>query len=86
MVCPLNERDDEYYLGYLPDYLDELIDDLAIPHLGRYGVKPSAVSSLAGEAGIKNNPVNLYSHEMEQILASRLGQRDRPDTSRLFPA
>ncbi len=56
----------------LADGLDELIDDLQMPRLGKFGVKASHISSLAGETGVKNNPVDLDCNDLEKILESRL--------------
>ena len=72
LISARDGMNDDYYLRSLTDSIDKLIDDLALPRLGEFGVKPGDIHSLAGETGIKNNPANLDRQELEQILLSRL--------------
>ncbi len=72
LISARDGMNDDYYLRSLTDSIDKLIDDLALPRLGKFGVKPGDIHSLAGETGIKNNPANLERQELEQILLSRL--------------
>ena len=68
LISSRDGRDDDYYLRILTDSIDEL----ALPRLGKFGVKAADIPVLAGETGLKNNPVNLDNQELEKILLSRL--------------
>ncbi len=72
LLSPEKDKSDNFYLTLLIDLLDELIDDLHIPRLGKYGIKAAEISAIALETGIKNNPVNLDKDDLQQILKSRL--------------
>ena len=72
LISSRDDRDDDYFLRSLTDSIDKLIDDLALPRLGKFGVKRGDIPALAGETGLKNNPANLDRQELEQILLSRL--------------
>lgn len=72
LFCAGTKRSDEYYLSCLTEGLDSLIEELAIPKLGIFGVKESDAEAIAEDTGIKNNPVALSSDELSAILISRL--------------
>ena len=63
---------DDYYLRSLTDSIVKLFDDLALPRLGKCGINPGDIHSLAGETVIKNNPANLDRQKLEQIILSLL--------------
>ncbi len=72
LVSVDKDKNDEYYLDFLTDLLDEIVDDLKIPRLGQYGLEAVAIPAVAMKTGIKNNPVNLDQNDLEQILNLRL--------------
>lgn len=72
LACSEKGKDDRYYLDFLSDFLDNLIDRLNIPRLNRFGVRGGEAAALASETGIKNNPVSLDREELERILVSRI--------------
>jgi alcohol dehydrogenase class IV len=54
------------------DWVHRLIDELQIPRLGNYGIKPEHVAELAGKAAqassMKANPVTLTPEELAETL------------------
>ncbi len=72
LMCVDKGKSRDYYLDYLADELERLIEKLEMPRLGSYGINPSDVPALASETGIKNNPVKLDRDDLEAILLSRL--------------
>jgi alcohol dehydrogenase class IV len=58
------------------DWVRRLIDELQIPRLGNYGIKPEHVGELAGKAAqassMKANPVTLTPEELAETLRQAL--------------
>ena len=56
----------------LIERIDGWIETLAIPRLGRYGIRASDLDTIARNAGNKNNPVALSPEEIKDLVSMRL--------------
>jgi alcohol dehydrogenase class IV len=65
------EQDDFYIDGFI-DYLRKLSDELNLPHLSQYGIKEEDIEPICRITELKNNPVNLNTEDLMEILRSRL--------------
>jgi alcohol dehydrogenase class IV len=66
------EEDTESCCDLLIRKIDEWIETLAIPRLGKYGIRASDLDRIARSAGNKNNPVALTQEEIRGLLSMRL--------------
>jgi alcohol dehydrogenase class IV len=65
-------RENEWYLKFTADYLDELTTRLEIPRLGRYGVSAGDLAKIASVTDHKANPVHFEREELVEMLKERL--------------
>lgn len=65
-------RENEWYLNFVADYLDELTDRLDIPKLGRYGATETDLERIAAATDHKYNPVLFEKGQLVEMLRERL--------------
>jgi alcohol dehydrogenase class IV len=65
-------KPDVYYIDGFVEYLRKLSDDLKLPHLGQYGIKDEDLEPICRITELKNNPVNLDTDDLIEILRERL--------------
>ena len=68
----IENRENEWYLKFVADYLDELTDRLEIPRLGKYGVSLSDLEIIASATDHKSNPVRFEKGQLVDMLKERL--------------
>jgi alcohol dehydrogenase class IV len=68
----IETRENEWYLRYVADYLDELTTRLEIPRLGKYGVTSSDLEKIAAATDHKSNPVRFEKGQLVEMLKERL--------------
>lgn len=68
----IETRDNEWYLKFVADYLDELTARLEIPRLGKYGVSGSDLEKIASATDHKSNPVRFEKRQLIDMLRERL--------------
>lgn len=66
-----SNKDDNWYLNFLVQHLNELIDELNIQKLGTYQVTSNDLLAISKLTKIKNNPVTLTQEEILEIITSR---------------
>jgi alcohol dehydrogenase class IV len=65
-------RENEWYLKYVADYLDELTARLEIPRLGVYGTTSSDLEKIAAVTDHKSNPVRFEKGQLVEMLKERM--------------
>ena len=65
-------RENEWYLKFVADYLDELTMRLEIPRLGFYGVTTADLEKIASATDHKSNPVRFEKEQLIEMLGERL--------------
>jgi alcohol dehydrogenase class IV len=68
----IEARENEWYLKFVADYLDELTARLKIPGLGNYGVTSADLERIAAKTDHKSNPVHFEQGELVEMLRERL--------------
>jgi alcohol dehydrogenase class IV len=68
----IEARENEWYLKFVADYLDELTARLEIPGLGKYGVSGSDLERIAAVTDHKSNPVRFETGQLIEMLRERL--------------
>ncbi len=66
------EEDIDPCCDLLIEKIDEWTERLAIPRLGKYGIRASDLDRIARGAGNKNNPVALSEEEIKALVSMRL--------------
>ena len=61
-----------WYMNFVADYIDNLVLELKIPLLGEYGITHADLELIAGETGLKANPVKFEKDEIKEIIRRRL--------------
>jgi alcohol dehydrogenase class IV len=64
--------ENEWYMQFVADYLDELTNNLVISKLGAYGVKPDDLEKIASITDHKSNPVVFNKEQLIEMLRIRL--------------
>jgi alcohol dehydrogenase class IV len=64
------EKEDIYLDGFI-DYLRLLTDELHLPGLKKYGIRESDLEKICSITELKNNPVNLETSDLMEILLER---------------
>ena len=75
LIVDKNNIDEEKiddYCSILTDSLDNWTDQLELDRLGKYGIKMEDVDKIISKTGIKNNPVNLKTEDIREIIINRL--------------
>ena len=65
-------KEDSYYLNSFLDVVDEWIEKLKIPRLGKFGIKEGHLEKIVLKTSNKNNPVQLEKEDLMEILKNRL--------------
>lgn len=65
-------KDREYYARSFADYVSEMVEKLAIPRLGEYGITADDFDKIIADTGNKNNPIPFGPEDMERVLSERL--------------
>ncbi|MHC1592270.1 MAG: iron-containing alcohol dehydrogenase [Candidatus Helarchaeales archaeon] len=60
------------YLDVLVEKLENMVNELKIPRLGKFGLSEADVDGILERAGLKNNPVQLDRDEIKQIILRRI--------------
>ncbi len=68
----IEARENEWYLKFVADYLDEMTSRLEIPKLGNYGVTTSDLEKIAALTDHKSNPVRFEKGQLVDMLRERL--------------
>jgi hypothetical protein len=68
----IETRENEWYLKFVADYLDELTARLQLPRLGRYGVSGSGLEKIAAVTDHKSNPVRFDQGQLVDMLKERI--------------
>ncbi len=68
----IENRENEWYLKFVADYLDELTIRLEIPRLGMYGVSTADLEKIASATDHKSNPVRFEKGQLIEMLRERL--------------
>jgi alcohol dehydrogenase class IV len=63
---------DAYYAHLLVDSLIEMTENLKIPKLAEYGITSADLVTIAAKTSNKNNPVQLHSNDLIEILSRRM--------------
>jgi alcohol dehydrogenase class IV len=72
-VCSkISDKTDSWYQDYFIDRLEQLTDQLNIPTLYEYGMTPTDIDTIVALTSNKNNPVQLNSEELAEILRVRI--------------
>ncbi|HOT15249.1 MAG TPA: iron-containing alcohol dehydrogenase [Bacteroidales bacterium] len=66
-----SNKDDNWYLDFLVQQLNKLIDEFNIQKLGAYQVTSNDLQAISKLTKIKNNPVTLTQEEILEIITSR---------------
>jgi alcohol dehydrogenase class IV len=66
-----SNKDDNWYLDFLIQHLNELIDEFNIQKLGAFQVTSNDLPTISKITKIKNNPVSLEQEEILEIITSR---------------
>ncbi len=65
-------RENEWYLKFVADYLEELTSRLEIPKLGEYGVIVTDLEKIASLTDHKSNPVRFEKEQLIELMRERL--------------
>jgi alcohol dehydrogenase class IV len=68
----IEARENEWYLKFTADYLDELTNRLGIPKLGKYGVTEADLERIVAVTDHKYNPVHFEQGQLVEMLRERL--------------
>jgi alcohol dehydrogenase class IV len=68
----IGEKDDDYYIDSLVDFLHLLTEQLKLPRLGKYGIGRKDISPICLKTDLKNNPVRLSPELLAEIIEKRL--------------
>jgi alcohol dehydrogenase class IV len=68
----IENRENEWYLKFVANYLDELTTRLEIPRLGNYGVTSSDLERIAAVTDHKSNPVHFKKEQLAEMMRERL--------------
>lgn len=72
IFCVEINKSKDYYIDFLLNAIDELVQKFAIKGLSYYGVTNIDLSSIVSETNCKSHPAILSTEELTEILASRL--------------
>jgi alcohol dehydrogenase class IV len=72
LFCNESDKSEMYYIQALPDAIENLIEELNIQKLGRYGIINENIEKIAANTSVKSNPVQLNKEELAEILRSRI--------------
>lgn len=65
-------RENEWYLKFVADYLDDLTSRLKIPRLGKYGVTTAELEKIAAVTDHKSNPLRFEKEQLVDMMRERL--------------
>ncbi len=68
----IESRENEWYLKFTADYLDELTTRLELPRLGKYGVTTADLEKIAAVTDHKSNPVHFEKGQLIEMMRERL--------------
>jgi len=68
----IENRENEWYLKFVADYLDDLTTRLEIPRLGKFGVSGLDLEKIASVTDHKSNPVRFEKGQLVEMLRERL--------------
>ena len=68
----IESRENEWYLKFTADYLDELTTRLELPRLGKYGVTTADLEKIATITDHKSNPVHFEKGQLIEMMRERL--------------
>ncbi len=72
LINNTSNKSESYYLQFLIDYINQLVINLKIPRLGKFGISINVIDKIVNHTSNKNNPVNLSKTELSEILIKRL--------------
>jgi alcohol dehydrogenase class IV len=64
-------RNEDYYIDGFIDYLRLLTDEFHLPGLKQYGIRETDLETICSITDIKNNPVELETSDLTEILLER---------------
>jgi alcohol dehydrogenase class IV len=65
-------KPNDYYIESFVESINKLVEELGIPRLGTYGLSKNDVTDIVKRTSNKNNPVELVTSQLEQILMNRI--------------
>jgi alcohol dehydrogenase class IV len=68
----IETRENEWYLKFTADYLDELTTRLELPGLGKYGVTTADLEKIAAITDHKSSPVHFEKGQLIEMMRERL--------------
>jgi alcohol dehydrogenase class IV len=65
-------NDLHWYMHFVADYVDNLVERLQIQHLGEFGITEPDLDRIAAITDHKSNPVKFEKHQLVEMLRERL--------------
>jgi alcohol dehydrogenase class IV len=72
LINNTSNKSESYYLQFLIDYINQLVINLKIPSLSKFGISINVIDKIVNQTSNKNNPINLSKTELSEILNNRL--------------